>query len=174
MRKSRTLLAMLVLTAVLAVGAGTASADANEVVASASGGSVFDIHDMFGFELIEVQPFTFTARVHADGSVSGSYLFRTVDDGVPFLARGPLTCAVIEGNRAWLGGLIENSSDESVEGLEMWFQVADNGEPGADGSPDMTTLIGAGGPGTAQDYCDRAPEPMFPFLLEHGNIQVRG
>ncbi|MGH3006123.1 MAG: hypothetical protein ACRDOS_09555 [Gaiellaceae bacterium] len=173
MRKSRMLLATVVLTATLAVGTGSAGADGTSVVASASGGSVFDIHDMFGFELIEVQPFTFTAQVRADGSVSGKYLYRTVDDGVPFLARGPLTCAVIEGNRAWLGGVIEKSSDSSIEGLEMWFQVADNGEPGADESPDMTTLIGAGGPGTAQDYCDRAPEPMFPFFLEHGNIQVR-
>lgn len=173
MRTSRLLLTVVVLAAVLAAGAGPAGADGGRVVASASGGSVFDIHDMFGFELIEVQPFTFTAQVHEDGRVSGQYLYRTVDDGVPFLARGPLTCAVIEGNRAWLGGLIEKSSDPSLEGLEMWFQVADNGEPGADESPDMTTLIGAGGPGTAQDYCDRAPEPTFPFFLEHGNIQVR-
>lgn len=173
MRTSRMLLTVVVLAAALAAGAGPAGADGTRVVASASGGSVFDIHDMFGLELIEVQPFTFTAQVHADGSVSGEYLFRTIDDGVPFLARGPLTCAVIEGNRAWLGGLIEKSSDPSLEGLEMWFQVSDNGEPGADASPDMTTLIGAGGPGTAQDYCDRAPEPMFPFFLEDGNVQVR-
>lgn len=143
------------------------------VVASAGGVSLLDIENQFGFELIEVQPFAFTVKVRADGSVHGSYLYRTVDDGVPFLALGPLTCAVIEGNRAWLGGLISHSSDESLVGLEMWFQVADNSGPGPGGPPDMTTLIGAGGPGTAQDYCDRAPEVRFPFFLERGDIRVR-
>jgi len=172
MARVRVLL-VAVLAAALLTGWSSASAASGPVVASANGGSIFDIHNMFGLELIEVQPFTFTAQVYADGSVHGNYLYRTVDDGVPFLARGPLTCAVIVGNRGWFGGLIEDSSDPSIEGLDMWFQVADNGEPGADETPDMSTLIGAGGPGTAQDYCDRAPQAMFPFFLEGGNIQVR-
>ena len=169
-----TRLRFLVLAGALAaaIAASGSAASGSPVVASASGASVFNIESMFGLDLIEVQPFAFTARVDVDGRVHGNYLFRTVDDGIPFLARGPITCAVIEDNRGWFGGVIERSSDESLEGLEMWFQVADNGEPGVDGTPDMTTLIGAGGPGTAQDYCDRAPEPTFPFFLEHGNIQV--
>jgi hypothetical protein len=171
-RRARVLvLAGVVAAALASSGAAVGGAP---VVASASGASVLDIHNMFGLDLIEVQPFTFTAQVHADGSVDGSYLYRTIDDGVPFRARGPLTCAVIVGNRGWFGGLIVDSSDPSLEGLEMWFQVADDGEPGADATPDMTTLIGAGGPGTAKDYCDRAPEPRFPFFLEDGDIQVRG
>jgi len=170
-----TRLRFLVLAGVLAAAVAASGSVAGEspVRASASGASVFDIEGMFGFDLIEIQSFAFTARVDVDGRVHGNYLFRTVDDGIPFLARGPITCAVIADNRGWFGGVIKQSSDESLEGLEMWFQVADNGEPGTDGTPDMTTLIGAGGPGTAQDYCDRAPEPTFPFSLEHGNIQVK-
>jgi len=113
--------------------------------------------------------------VHADGSVHGRYNYRSTEDGTPFNVRGSITCAVIRGTRAWFGGIVENSTPDSYEGQEMWFQVADNGEPGADSSPDMTTLVGVSEvPGSAQDYCDRAPNPRFPWFTERGNIQVRG
>jgi hypothetical protein len=68
--------------------------------------------------------------------------------------------------------VIEDSSRASLIGLDMWFQAKDNGE-GATDSADMSSTIGAGGPGTAQQYCDDAPEVRFPFLLEQGNLQVR-
>jgi hypothetical protein len=156
---------------------GTASAGGG-VVASAGGSSKFQIHDQFGLALVDVQTFSFDAFVRADGSVGGSYNYKTIDYetadsvGAHFYAKGPLTCVVIRGNRAWLGGGIDSSSDPSLVGLEMWFQVKDNGEGGG-APPDISTLIGAGGPGTAQDYCDRAPEPRFPWEVEQGNIQVR-
>lgn len=172
MRRARPFLALCLMLALAGVLTSLAAADSKRVVSSASGGSVWNIENMFGFELIEVQPFTFTARVYADGSVDGRYTFRTVDDGVPFFAHGSLTCVVISDNRGWFGGLIESSSDSSLEGLDMWFQVQDNGE-GAAAPPDVSTLIGAGGPGTAQDYCDEAPEARFPWPVEEGNIQVR-
>jgi hypothetical protein len=55
----------------------------------------------------------------------------------------------------------------------MWFQVQDNGE-GSQADLDWTTLIGASPvEGSAQEYCDNAPEVNFPFDIEHGNIQVR-
>jgi hypothetical protein len=156
-----------VATLAFAGGAG------GRVVASADGASGFDIHNRFGLELIEVGPFTFNVQVHADGSVHGNYLFKSIDDGTPFRISGSLTCAVIQSNRVWVGGIIEKTSDPSLAGVEMWFQSADNGEPGSDETPDMTTIIGAGGPGTAQDYCDRHPEPRNFFAIERGNIQVR-
>ena len=162
----------LAAVAFIALSATPASADGSRV-ASANGGSNLDLVDVFGLSLIEVQPFTFNVQIHEDGSVHGRYVYRSSEDGTPFNAAGPITCAVIAGNVAILGGLIETSSEPSLVGLDMWFQVADNGEPGADATPDMTTLIGAGGAGSAQDYCDRAPQPRFPFPIEHGNIQVR-
>lgn len=142
------------------------------VVASASGGSQFQIEDMFGFELIDVRVFSFTVKKYADGSVQGHYEHRSFDDGEEFYVRGPLTCLTVDGNRAWVGGIIESASSPVLEGLEMWFQVEDNGE-GA-GAGDWTTLVGAStAEGAAQEYCDDAPEVMFPFDIEHGNIQVR-
>lgn len=165
---------LVTVVAALAVGATIASAEGggNRVVASANGASFLTLENQFGIGVIDVGPFTFEAMVHADGSVDGRYDYRSLEDGVPFDLRGPLTCVVIRGNRAWLGGIVEKADPESIEGQEMWFQVADHGEPGK--NADVTTLVGVSEvPGSAQDYCDRAPEPRFPFVIDRGNIQVR-
>jgi hypothetical protein len=169
MRRKRTAIALAALA--LAAGA-TASAAADEgVVASASGGYTFGGPLLGGF--IEVHPFTWNVQVFADGSVQGRYTYTQVRDGVELTVKGSLTCAVIQGNQVWVGGIIEDSSRESLIGLDMWFQAQDNGEPGAVETPDMSSTIGAGGPGTGQQCCDDAPQVRFPFLIETGNLQVR-
>jgi hypothetical protein len=159
--------------AVLALAAGaSASAAADEgVVASASGGYSFSGPLLDGF--IEVHPFTWNVQVFADGSVQGRYNYTQVRDGVELTVKGSLTCAVIQGNQVWVGGIIEDSSRESLIGLDMWFQAQDNGEPGSDETSDMSSTIGAGEPGTGQQYCDDAPQVRFPFLIESGTLQVR-
>lgn len=158
---------------VLALVLLASPAHANAVVASASGNSQFEIRDMFGFDLIDVRVFAFNVKRQADGTVSGHYEHHSIDDGNPFFVRGPLTCLNVSGNRAWVGGIIADSSEPSLVGLEMWFQVQDNGE-GNQANLDWTTLIGASPvEGSAQEYCDDAPEVNFPFDIEHGNIQVR-
>lgn len=152
--------------------AGPAYAGESSVVASANGGSQFKIENMFGFELIDVRAYSFNVKKFEDGRVQGHYEHRSFDDGVPFYVRGPLTCLNVDGNRAWVGGIIEDASEPVLEGWEMWFQVQDTGE-GA-GATDWTTLIGASPEvGSAQEYCDDAPDVLFPFDIEHGNIQVR-
>lgn len=146
---------------------------ANQVVASATGGSQLTIENMFGFELIDVRAYGFNVVKRADGTVTGHYEHRSFDDGVPFYAEGPLTCLNVSGNRAWVGGLIESSSESFLVGWEMWFQVEDNGQ-GANSPPDWTTLIGASpDSGSAQEYCDDAPPVNFPFDIESGDIQVQ-
>jgi len=150
------------------------SVQANPIVASASGNSQFKIHNMFGLELIDVRVFAFNVKERADGTVTGHYEHRSFDDGQPFYVRGPLTCLNVSGGRAWVGGLIEASSEPSLVGLEMWFQVEDN-DQGANDPPDWSTLVGASPvPGSAQEYCDDAPAVNFPFDIEHGNIKVDG
>jgi hypothetical protein len=158
--------------AVLVVSVAPSAVGGSEgVVASASGGYGFS--GTAAGSTFDVHPFTFTVQVMADGSAKGHYNYTQVRDGNELFVKGSLTCAVIVGNRAWVGGIIEKSSRASLVGLDMWFQVQDNGEPGSDGSPDMSTTIGAGGPGMGQQYCDDAPDPRFPFFLDQGNIQVR-
>ncbi len=174
MNKFRISAMIVVLTLVLLVlAAFVTPAQANAVVASASGNSQLEIENMFGLELIDVRVYAFQVKELADGTVQGSYVHRSLDDGVPFHVSGPLTCLNVQGNRAWVGGFIDASSDPGLVGAEMWFQVQDNGE-GTRGDPDWTTLIGASfEEGSAQEYCDDAPEVNFPFDIEHGNIQVR-
>jgi hypothetical protein len=169
MRKKKSVIIIATLALAAAVAAG-ARADEG-VVASASGGYSFSGPVLGGF--IEVQPFTWNVQVHADGSVHGRYNYTQVRDGVELTVKGSLTCAVIVGRQVWTGGIIEESSRPSLVGLDMWFQAQDNGEQGSDGTPDMSSTIGAGGPGTGQQYCDDAPQVRFPFLIEHGNLQVR-
>ena len=154
----------------LALGAASSAGAGSGVVASASGGYGFT--GTAAGSVFDVQPFTWNVQVHGDGSVHGRFNYTQVRDGVELSARGSLTCAVITGNQVWVGGIIEDSSRASLVGLDMWFQAQDNGE-GANDPPDMSSTLGAGGPGTAQQYCDDHPVVRFPFLVESGNMQVR-
>ena len=169
MRKTRTLIVIAALA--LAAGASTTAGAGEGVVASASGGYSFSGPLLGGF--IEVHPFAWNVQIDADGSVSGHYQYTQVRDGVDLMVRGSLTCAAIQGNHVWVGGVIEGSSRESLIGLDMWFQAVDNGEPGSDATPDMSSTIGAGPTGAGQQYCNDAPAVRFPFLIEQGNLQVR-
>ena len=155
----------------LVLGAGSASGEGDGVVASASGG--WSMSGSAAGSFFEIAPFTFNVRIHADGRVAGRFNYTQVRDSVALTVRGSLDCAVIEGNRAWVGGVIEESSRASLVGLDMWFQVQDNGEPSADATPDMSSTIGAGGPGTGEQYCVDHPPVRFPFFLDAGNLQVR-
>jgi hypothetical protein len=164
-----------ILTAILAVlgtviVAGAAGGSAG-VVASASGG--YGMSGTAAGSTFVIHPFTFTVRLYADGSADGRFNYTQVRDGVGLTVKGSLDCAFIQGNQAWVGGVIEDSSRASLVGLDMWFQVQDNGEPGSDETPDMSSTIGAGGPGTGEQYCADHPAVLFPFFLDAGNVQVR-
>ena len=160
-----------VAAAALLTSVGAASGEGNGVVASASGG--YGMSGTAAGSTFVIHPFTFTVRIYADGSVDGHFNYTQVRDGVQLTASGSLDCATITGNRAWVGGVIEESSRASLIGLDMWFQVQDNGEPSSDETPDMSSTLGAGGPGTGDAYCAAAPPVMFPFFLGTGNLQVR-
>jgi hypothetical protein len=169
MRKRKTV--GIIAALVVAAGASATAGAGHGVVASASGGYGFSGPVLGGF--IDVHPFAWNVTIDADGSVHGRYEYTQVRDGVELMVRGSLTCATILGNHVWVGGIIEDSSRASLIGLDMWFQAADNGEPGSDATPDMSSTIGAGPPGTAQQYCNNHPAVLFPFLIEQGNLQVR-
>ncbi len=158
---------LVVAIAAAALTAPASAGNENGVPMSASGGYRFSTSS------VDVGPFTWHVQLHADGSVDGGYDYTQVSSstGAALTVKGPLTCAVIIGNHVWVGGIIEESSRDSLIGLNMWFQAQDSGE-GANAPPDMSTTIGAGGPGTAQQYCDDHPPALFPHLIERGNLQV--
>lgn len=155
----------------LAVLSGASGAAANDDDGSATGRGNYSFSGTAAGSFFVIDPFKWRVRLHPDGRVTGWYDYRQVRDGVELTVGGKLTCAVLIGNRVWVGGIIETSSRPSLLGLDMWFQAQDNGR-GRKGSPDMSSTIGAGGPGTGQQYCDDHPEVRFPFLLEDGDLKV--
>ena len=166
----------VIVTAILAAAtvlaaAGAAAGEGNGVVASASGG--YGMTGTAAGSTFVIHPFTFNVRIYEDGSVEGRFNYTQVRDGVALTAAGSLDCAVIAGNQAWVGGVIEESSRENLVGLDMWFQVQDHGEPGAEETADMSSTLGAGSPGTGDQYCADHPPVRFPFFLDAGNLQVR-
>ena len=163
---------MIALAGVAALAtAASAFGGENGVVASASGGYGFTGTAAGSF--FDIGPFTWNVQIHDDDSVHGQFNYTQVRDGAALSARGSITCAVILDGHVWVGGIIEESSRESLVGLDMWFQAQDNGE-GEDAAPDMSSTLGAGPPGAGQQYCDDHPAVLFPFLVEQGNLQVRG
>src|SRR5437868_8382718 len=127
MGKSTRKAAMLLLAG-LALATGAAAYANGSTEASASGASHLTLHDVFGLQTLELKSFTFEAKRQTDGSVAGRYDYRDVEDGVPFDASGPVTCMVVHGNHAWVGGSIAASNDPTYVGQDSWFQVIDNGE----------------------------------------------
>lgn len=153
------------------VAAASAVAAGNGVVASANGDYAFS--GQAAGSMFEIGPFTWNVQVKADGSTKGAFDYTQVRDGVALSASGSLTCAFFEGDHVWVGGVIETSTRASLVGLDMWFQARDNGE-GANDPPDMSSTLGAAAAPAGQQYCDDHPPVLFPFLLEEGNLQVRG
>jgi hypothetical protein len=154
----------------LLVTAATALAGGNGVVASANGDYGFS-GEAAGSTFV-IGPFTWDVHIKGDGSVRGQFDYTQVRDGVALSASGSLTCAFIEHDHVWVGGVIETSSRASLVGLDMWFQARDNGE-GANAAPDMSSTLGAAAAPAGQQYCDDHPPVRFPFLVGEGNLQVR-
>ena len=164
------ILTAILATAILVAPAGAASDDRGAVVAAATG--AWKMSGTAAGSTFDIRPFSFNVRVFADGSVAGRYNYTQVRDGVELTVAGSLDCAFIQGNQAWVGGVIEKSSRASLLGLDMWFQVQDNGKPRS-GQPDMSSTIGAGAPGTGEQYCLDHPPVLFPFFLDGGDLHVR-
>ncbi len=112
----------------------------------------------------DVYPFAFKVRVDTDGSASGSYRYTQRRDGVELNVSGPLTCATIAGNRAWVGGVIEETNRESLLGLDMWFQVQDNGDRSRLAAPTCRRRSAPAGRARRWTYCVDAPPVMLPVL----------
>jgi hypothetical protein len=175
---------------------GGLAASGSPVVSSANGGYHFLVPadfngGIFGGEVDN--NFAFTAKRHADGSVTGEYQYKQYDGSLDKTYRigGPVTCFLIydtpvlertpeiptmTGNRAKWGGPIERSNDPDFPiGMFVWAQSIDNGE-GAGDHPDASTLVGLGTEADNEAFCASAnvPNPMFgPHRIDGGNIQVR-
>ena len=176
MRKLSTIAGILALAAcgeqstpveMLAGPATRATASSGAVVQSAGGNAM---------RWSGGEPFilSFTAKKHADGTVDG----RMHVDVKRLDARIDVrvTCLSIEGNTAWVGGIIESTSSPLIGvGLATYFYVIDMGE-GAIGAiqQDIVSALALNDtPGNELAFCDAKETTLASRRIEDGNAQVR-
>ncbi len=115
---------------------------------------------------------SFNAVKHADGTVRGEWQGLNRSLGTGTQSHGDVICFTVEGNAAWIGGVIEQApANPERVGFEFGWRVIDNGQ-GANAPPDqITRTLRIGRPGS--DFCRDRPNIGFLHDLEAGNIQVR-
>ena len=138
------------------------------VVQSVTGAGNFTIDGNF-------RTFAFTARRHADGTVSGAWERVNHLNESQTKSNGRVTCfTIFGGNQARLGGFATSGLFSTPPNNEVAWRVADNSE-GANSPADQISLQFVNvAPGTAGPYCAGA-FGNIPALntVVAGNIQVR-
>lgn len=137
--------------------------DGAGVVESARGGGHWHIGDA-------LRTFAFTAKNRSDGTTQGQY---QVDNRDVSGSRehGTVTCLEVDGNEAWIGGVITASSIPGREGTPRVFRVVDRGEGSGDPPDQASPLIVVP---DSRLICRARPTEGLPLQdLEGGNIQVR-
>lgn len=90
------------------------------------------------------------------------------------IIRGTITCLTVQGNVAWVGGVVESARFTAVPaGSEFHMAIVDNGE--GHGAQDQTTsrpFLKA--PGAAQAFCAAAAPPAGLFAMDNGNVRIQG
>ena len=118
--------------------------------------------------------FSFTARLHADGTVDGEWeRVNHIGNASQTKSHGEVTCFTIIGTQAWLGGLATSGLFSAAPNNGVAWRVADNSE-GANSPPDQITAQFVGlAPGVAAASCAATPATLALNNVEAGNIQVR-
>jgi hypothetical protein len=143
---------------------------ANPVVEAVSGAAQFSAPDG------DLRTFAFTARRHANGSVSGQWerIRRFDGNAGGSKAHGVVTCFTVIDNQVWLGGYATTGNYSEPGNSDVAWRVADNGQ-GRHAPPDQISLqVVSAAAGYAADFCDTTPAgfPAF-FDLVAGNITIR-
>ena len=110
--------------------------------------------------------FAFVARNNADGTTTGQYQVDNQDVSGS-KENGTVTCLAVDGDQAWIGGVITHSSIPGREGTPRLFRVIERGH-GA--PPDQASILLV----TAESRVTcQAREPIPVQDLEEGKILVR-
>ncbi len=145
-------------TATMAVLLGASAALAGPPVHSATGGGTVDWP---GGRVT----YGFTAQIDAAGVVTGQAEFVHRDAGIT--NHVVINCLTVVDNTAWLGGTITFSSNPTLVGKDIVWEVQDNGQ-GIAAPPDMVSNVQ---PGVAPGTCNSQPAlGLVPWT--NGNVQV--
>jgi hypothetical protein len=119
-------------------------------------------------ETVGKRQFSFTAVTHDDGTVTGQAQLR--NPAYDFVAHIAITCLVVDGNMAHLGGTVTNTNDPNLAGQNAFFTVVDNGEPGAADTISSVYFDAEAPPSSCRDI---SPDDFVQNPILGGNIQVR-
>ena len=86
----------------------------------------------------EWRTFSFNGKVLSNGEVRGE--FQVNNRAVDAKAHGTVTCLAVDGNQAFVGGIIDNTT-APLPNPGAYFRVIDNGEGNA-AAPDQISLRG--------------------------------
>lgn len=112
--------------------------------------------------------FTFHAREKNNGNVEGNGVL-TYIGGVEF-SSFDIDCLVVDGNVAWMSGVVTRDRLPELVGQLCAFRVVDNGE-GAGAPPDELSILYYGTDPAVYTCVNTLLVPVYP--IEGGNIQVR-
>jgi hypothetical protein len=112
--------------------------------------------------------FSLIAIQKADGSVSGQWEDKFgPGDGVEGGYHIAVDCVSVQGNRAWIGGVVTKALNEALIGTRAFTEVEDNGTSAND-PPDKISYSYAGYPVAYQ--CQHFVLPLF--ALSGGEVKV--
>lgn len=136
------------------------------VVMSATGSGHYTAGD-------QIRTFAFGAVRRADGSVSGEYHINVHASDLFFHVT--VTCMAVDGNTAWVAGIIDKASGPPViEGTVSYFYATDGGEGGGPDAVDIVSVARINDrPESAEEFCTLRPRVLPPRVVEKGNVQVR-
>ena len=123
--------------------------------------------------------FSFAARVHADGTVTGHAVLINPafegENGNAYQLHVDISCMKVVGNIAVFGGTTKRTNDPNLVDA-VFFSVQDNGEPGKDRDKISSVFFWDDDPATQGDpqACLLTGPLDFPLeTIDSGNIQVR-
>jgi hypothetical protein len=148
---------------------GGVSASVNPAVVVRASGAAH--RDALGAPVI----LNFSAVKYADGTVDGQYYFRALGTDPDQMIRVRVTCmTVVDGNKAWIGGIAEDAFLPALIGRVSYFYAFDNGE-GANAESDIVSRVRANDvEGQDEVFCDELPEQLGHLEVLRGNVNIEG
>ena len=125
----------------------------------------------FGLDLegnADMDELSYAFRRNSNGSLSGHYFYQLTLLGTTNSYSGEIVCLKVDGDRAWIGTTVDESTNPGSIGTYSWWQVKDNQD--SDDAP-RSTFLGFGTLEETIAYCE-GPDPNFIFDIHRGNIRV--
>jgi hypothetical protein len=113
--------------------------------------------------------FSFSATTKSDGTVNGSAEIH--NPNFDFRSHIDVSCLLVDGNRASIGGRVRSTNDPAFDGQNGFFTVIDNGEPGK--GKDTISLVFFANPPGPEACRFIGPDDFDQTPISAGNIQVR-